>query len=64
MDFWLPVGTLHNLIQGPLNQEEDHLTVRQCFDVEHEWSAQSISFEIPDHLLNVIKLPLCLLTKM
>jgi len=39
MDFWLLVGTLRSLIQGPLNREEDHLTVKQCFDAEREWSA-------------------------
>lgn len=55
MDFWLSSGTLRNLIKGPLTQGEDQLTVKQCFDSNHEWNSQSISFELPENLLNTIK---------
>lgn len=54
-DFWLPNGILRNLIQGPLTREEEQLTVRQCFDLNHEWNSMSISFELPENILNVIK---------
>jgi len=54
-DFWLPLGTLRNLIEGRLNCEEEHITVKQCFDSNHEWKAQSLSFKIPNHILNAIK---------
>ena len=55
MDFWLLVGSLHNLIEGPLNRDEEQRIVNQYFDAERKWIAQSISFELPDHLLNAIK---------
>ena len=55
MDFWLLVAFLHNLIEGPLNRDEEQRIVNQYFDAERKWIAQSISFELPDHLLNAIK---------
>ena len=55
LDFWLPISRLRNLIEGPLNRDEDQVIVNQCFDNECVWRSQSISFEIPDQILNVIK---------
>ena len=55
LHFWLLVGKLRNLIEGPLNRDEDQVTVNQCFDNEREWRSQSISFVIPEQILNVIK---------
>ena len=55
LHFWLLVGRLRNLIEGPLNRDEDQVTVNQCFDNEREWRSQSISFVIPEQILNVIK---------
>lgn len=42
-------------MEGPLTREEEQLTVRQCFDLNHEWNSMSISFELPENILNVIK---------
>ena len=36
-DFWLPMGTLRTLIEGPLNRDEDLITLNHCFDQNHEW---------------------------
>ena len=55
LHFWFLVGRLRNLIEGPLNRDEDQVTVNQCFDNEREWRSQSISFVIPEQILNVIK---------
>ena len=55
IDFWLPVGTLRSLIKGPLNRDEELITVKQCFDHNHEWQAPCISFDLPEHILNAIK---------
>ena len=38
-DFWLPLGPLKTLIEGPLNRDENLITVKQCFDQNHEWQA-------------------------
>lgn len=46
---------MRNLIEGPLTQGEDQLIVKQYFDSNHEWNLQSISFELPEELLNTIK---------
>ena len=55
LDFWLPFGRLRESIIGPLNRGEDELSVRQCFDENHFWKPSSISFELPDNMLNTIK---------
>ena len=54
-DFWLPMGTLRTLIEGPLNHDENLITVKQCFDQNHEWQAKYLSFDLPEHILNAIK---------
>ena len=54
-DFWLPIGKLRNLIEGPLNRIEEQILVNQCFDNEGAWISQSISFMLLDQVLNVIK---------
>lgn len=54
-DFWLPLGTLRSLIEGPLNHDEELISVKQYFDLNHEWKAQCLSFDLPDHILNAIK---------
>ena len=54
-DFWLPMGTLRTLIEGPLNRDENLITMKQCFDQNHEWQAQCLSFDLPEHILNAIK---------
>ena len=54
-DFWLPMCSLRTLIKGPLNRDENLITVKQCFDQKHEWQAQCLSFDLPEHILNVIK---------
>ena len=54
-DFWLPIGRLRSLIEGPLNRAEEQITVNQCFDNKGAWRSQCISFELPDQVLNVIK---------
>ena len=54
-DFWLPCGRLRELVEGPLNQGEDELTVRQCFDEKLVWKDSSISFELPGNVLNTIQ---------
>ena len=54
-DFWIPVGTLRSLIKGPLYRDEELITVKQCFDHNHEQQAPCISFDLPDHILNAIK---------
>ena len=54
-DFWLPIGRLRNLIEGPLNRIEEQIIVNQCFDNEGAWISQIISFVLPDQVLNVIK---------
>ncbi|XP_050273143.1 uncharacterized protein LOC126716155 [Quercus robur] len=54
-DFWLPMGALRSLIEGPLNRDEDFITVKQCFDHNYEWQSHCLSFELPDHILNAIK---------
>jgi len=32
-DFWLSLGPMRNLIEGPLSRDEEQLTVQQCFDM-------------------------------
>ena len=54
-DFWLPIGRLRNLIEGPLNRIEEQIIVNQCFDNEGAWISQIISFVLLDQVLNVIK---------
>ena len=54
-DFWLPMGTLRTLIEGPLNRDEDLITLNHCFDQNHEWQAQCLSFDLLEHILNAIK---------
>ena len=54
-DFWLPMGTFRSLIEGPLNRDEEFITVKQCFDHNYEWHAQCLSFDLLDHILNAIK---------
>ena len=54
-DFWLPMGTLRTIIEGPLNRDEDLITLNHCFDQNHEWLAQCLSFDLPKHILNAIK---------
>ena len=54
-DFWLPIGKLRNLIEGPLNRIEELILVNQCFVNEGAWISQSISFELLDQVLSVIK---------
>lgn len=51
----LRYGMLRDLIEGPLTREEDQLTVKQCFDANHMWNPQTISFELPDNFLITIK---------
>ena len=46
---------MRDLVEGPLTREEDKLTVKQCFDENHEWNPQSISFELLENVLNTIK---------
>ena len=53
--FWLSLGTLRTLIEGPLNRDENLITVKQCFDQNHEWQAQCLSFDLSEHILNAIK---------
>ena len=55
LDFWLPFRRLRELIIGPLNRGEEELSIRQCFDENHIWKPSSISFELPDNMLNTIK---------
>ena len=52
MNFWLPNGRLRELIEGPLTRGEDELFVKQCFDENNVWNLASISFEIPERILN------------
>ena len=54
-DFWLPMCSLRTLIEGPLTCDEDLITLNHCFDQNHEWQAQSLSFDLPEHILNAIK---------
>ena len=54
-DFWLPMGNIRNLIQGPLNREEEHFTVRHCFDSNGDWNLNHISFELLEQITNAIK---------
>ena len=54
-DFWLPTGVLRSLIEGPLNRNEDAITVKQCFDHNYDWQGHCLSFVMPDHILNAIK---------
>ena len=54
-DFWLPLGVLRSVIEGPLNRNEDLITVKQCFDHNYEWQGHCLSFVLPDHILNAIK---------
>ena len=49
------MGTLRTLIEGPLNRDEDLITLNHCFDQNHEWLAQCLSFDLPKHILNAIK---------
>lgn len=55
MDFWFPNGRLRESIEGPLYRGEEELTVRQCYDENHNWKPASISFELPTNVLNTIK---------
>lgn len=43
MDFWFPNGRLRESIEGPLYRGEEELTVRQCYDENHNWKPASIS---------------------
>ena len=49
------MGTFRSLIEGPLNRDEEFITVKQCFDHNYEWHAQCLSFDLLDHILNAIK---------
>ena len=49
------MGTLRSLIKGPLYREEEHITIKQCVDHNHEWQAGCLSFELPNNILNAIK---------
>ena len=49
------MGNIRNLIQGPLNREEEHLTVRHCFDSNGDWNLNHISFELLEQITNAIK---------
>ena len=49
------MGTLRTLIEGPLNCDEDLITLNHCFDQNHEWQAQCLSFDLPEHIFNAIK---------
>ena len=54
MDFWLPKGRLRELMEGPLTRGEAELTVKQCFDENNDWIPSSISFDLPESVLNSI----------
>lgn len=54
MDFWLPNERLRELIEGPLTHGEAELSVKQCFDENHVSNPSSISFELPESVLNSI----------
>ena len=54
MDFWLPKGRLREFIEGPLSRGEAELTVKQCFDENNTWIPSSISFDLPESILNTI----------
>ena len=54
-DFWLPMGTLRSLIEGPLFHEEELITVKQCVDHNHVWQDDCLSFELTGNILNAIK---------
>lgn len=53
--FWLPNGRLRELIEGPLTRGEEELSVKQCYDENRVWKPSSISFELPETVLNPIK---------
>ena len=59
-DFWLPMGTLRSLIKGPLYREEEHITIKQCVDHNHDWQAGCLSFELPTISLMPLKQLHCL----
>ena len=40
---------------GLLNRGEEELSVRKCFDGNHDWKPSSISFELPASVLSTIK---------
>ena len=54
MDFWLPLGRLREIIEGPLSRGEAELTVKQCFDENNTWIPSSISFDLPENIINTI----------
>ena len=54
MDFWLPKGRLRELIEGPLSRGEAELIVKQFFDENNTWIPSSISFDLPESILNTI----------
>ena len=49
------MGTIWNLIKGPLNREEDQLRVQLCFDSNSEWNPIHISFVLIEQITNAIK---------
>lgn len=53
-DKWLDRGTLRSLIEGPLNQGEEHITLQDIAGFSG-WNWQGISFSFPARLLAEIK---------
>lgn len=46
MDNWAPQGPLWNLVQGPLNRDEEKLKVKEVL-MTNAWNWNKISFELP-----------------
>ena len=48
-DDWLGIGTIRNLVQGPLSEEEMNLSVGDLI-VNNSWNFHKISIELPDYI--------------
>ena len=46
MDNWAPQGPFWNLVQGPLNRDEEKLKVKEVL-MTNAWNWNKISFELP-----------------
>ncbi|KAF7814663.1 GATA transcription factor 28 isoform X1 [Senna tora] len=55
LDSWVSLGPIRSLIQGPLTLEDLNLTVAEALGFSSDWQNLSISFSLPDSILNYLR---------
>ena len=53
-DKWLNIGSIRSLIEGPLNQGESEVCIKEL-TTNNGWDLTNLSFVFPNHILNAIR---------